>query len=59
MVRKLILTLTCVLCVASGLLISYVINEHKEGACILLLVPLLIYMCGRKAAFYFSKRRSL
>lgn len=59
MARKLILTLTCVLCVTSGLLIGYVINEHKEGACILLPVPLLIYMCGRKAAFYFSKPRSL
>ncbi len=56
MVRKLILKLTCILCVASGLLIGYVINEHKEGACILLPIPLLIYMCGRKAAFYFSKR---
>lgn len=56
MVRKLILTLTCILCIASGLLIGYVINEHKEGAYILLPIPLLIYMCGRKADFYFSKR---
>lgn len=55
MVRKLILTLTCILCIASGLLIDYVINEHKEGAFILLPVPLLIYICGRKAAFYVSK----
>lgn len=56
MVRKLILILTCVLCIASGLLIGYVINEHKEGALILIPAPLLIYICGRKAAFCFRKR---
>lgn len=43
MIRKLILTLTCVLCIASGFFVGYVINEHKEGAYILLPIPLLIY----------------